>query len=127
MKRRAQILIVARPSPLRDGLRALLTTMPQIEIIGPVDDAPSALKMVTEQRPAVVVLNPNLAGDEVWTVLRGIKAEGTQTRCIILADNIQQQQVAKAAGADYALLKGFAATRLLRTIESLLSSAEEGE
>jgi hypothetical protein len=35
--------------------------------------------------------------------------------------------VAKAAGADYALLKGFAATRLLRTIESLLSSAEEGE
>jgi DNA-binding NarL/FixJ family response regulator len=127
MKRRSQVLIVARPSPLRDGLRALLTTMPQIEIIGQVDDAPSALKMITEQRPAVVVLNPNLAADEVWTVLRGIKAEGTQPRCIVLADNIQQQQVAKAAGADYALLKGFAATRLLRTIESLLSSAEEGE
>jgi DNA-binding NarL/FixJ family response regulator len=127
MKSHVLVLIVARPGPLRDGLRALLTTVPQIELVGQVDNAPSALKMVAERRPAVVLLNPDLPGDEVWTVLKGIKAEGSQTRCIVLADNIQQQQVAKAAGADYALLKGFAATRLLRTIESLLSSAEEGE
>ena len=35
------VLIVAKPTRMREGLRALLMAMPQLEIIGQVDDGPS--------------------------------------------------------------------------------------
>lgn len=113
-------LIVGKPSPLRDSLAALLTTIPRIGSVRQADDAPSALRMITERHLGVVLLDAYLAGDKNWTALRKIKAKSPRIPCIVLADSDQQQREAKAAGADAALLKGFPAPRLVATIERLL-------
>jgi DNA-binding NarL/FixJ family response regulator len=124
MKSKMSTLIVARPSRIRDGLRALLKTIPEIEIIDQVDNGPAALKLITHHRPNLVLLDSNLPGGETWTVLQQTKTVRPQTRCIVLADNIQQQWAAKAAGADGTLLNGFPAAKLFATIEGLLSRQE---
>jgi DNA-binding NarL/FixJ family response regulator len=118
---RASALIAARPGPLQDGLQALMTAIPQIEIVARADDASAVVRLVTEYRPSLVLLDTSLVGNEAWTMLRQIKAEWPQARCTVLADNVQQQQEATAAGADAVLLKGFPAARLVATIEKLLS------
>lgn len=113
-------LIIARPGWLRESLQALVTAVPQIGSVDLVDDGLSALKVVTEHQPALVLLDTNLPEDEIPTVLRRIKARWPQTRCLVLADDGQQQQAAQAAGADDVLLKGYPAARLFVTIEELL-------
>jgi len=112
-------LVAARPGRVRDGLQALLEAIPQIEMIDHVGDGASAIKSVVEHRPALVLLDTNLPGDEVWAVLRQIKAQWPQARCLIMSDSGQQRRAAKAAGADGMLLKGFLAAELVAVIKKL--------
>lgn len=119
----ASALIVATPGRLRDGWQALLMATHRIKIVGQTDNAASTLEMIAEQQPALVLLDAGLLGNDVRRVLTEIRAESPLTRCIVLADNIQQQHAAKVAGADRTLLKGFSASTLVTTIESLLPAA----
>jgi DNA-binding NarL/FixJ family response regulator len=118
----ASVLIAARPCRMRDSLRLLLKTMPGIEIVGHADDSASALRMVAEHHPALVLLDTNLPGEGVATVLQQIKASGSPSRCLVLAGSSRQQRKAREAGADAALLGGFSATELFEAIEGLLDT-----
>ena len=120
LKNSASALIVARPGPLRDGLQALMTAIPQIDAVREMDDLSSALRVVFERSPALVLLDSNLASGEVWMTVRRARARWPQARCILLADNVQQHQEAEAAGVDAVLLKGFPAAKLIATIVRLL-------
>lgn len=115
------VLIAARPGLIRDGLQAVLAAMPQIEMMDPVDDGPSALKKMAEHQPALVLLDTNLPDDQVWTLLQQIKARWPQIQCLILADSGRQQQTAQAAGADGVLIKGFPTKELYASVKRLLS------
>jgi DNA-binding NarL/FixJ family response regulator len=122
---RVSALIVARPGRMRNGLRALLRTIPRIEIVGQVDQGSAALGMVTLERSALVLLDSSLPFEEMRMALKQIKAEWPQTRCIVLVDNLQQQGMAQAAGADGVLLKGFAAETLFMTIDEVLMRVDK--
>jgi DNA-binding NarL/FixJ family response regulator len=121
------VLIVARPGPLREGLGALMSAIPQIDRIDEVDGASLALTRAREQRLAVVLLGTYSLGDEIWRTLRQIKAQWPKVRCVVLAENDQQQREAQAAGADAVFLNGFPAARLVSTIESLLIWGREND
>jgi DNA-binding NarL/FixJ family response regulator len=120
MERVLKGLIVAKPGRVRDGLQALLTAITEIDSVEQMDDTTSALRRITEQRPDLVLLDFSLTGDEPQAILKRIKAESPQTRCLALADDVEEQQIAKAAGADAILIKGFPAQRLIETVRRLL-------
>jgi DNA-binding NarL/FixJ family response regulator len=117
---RVSALIVARPGRRRNGLRALLRTIPRLGIVGQVDEGSAAMEMVTQEHSALVLLDSSLPSEEMWMAFKQIKAAWPQTQCIVIADNIQQQRVAHAQGADGVLLEGFAAETLFMTIDELL-------
>jgi DNA-binding NarL/FixJ family response regulator len=119
-------LIVARPGPLRNGLQALMTTMPQIEILAETADPSALLRMGAGNQPDVVLLDASLPEDQVWSALGRIKAEQSQTRSIVLVEDSQQQQKAQAAGADVVLIQGTPAGQLIAAIEGILSQEEGG-
>ena len=120
-------LIATRPGPLQNGLVALMTTMPQVNAVIVAEEAASALRMIADHLPTLVLLEMALPGEGTATLLKQIKATWPLTRCIVLANDVRQQQEAEAAGADVVLLKGFPAARLIAAIERLLSDEEEGE
>ncbi len=122
---RETTVVVARPGRLRAALSALLTTISQLEIIGQADDSFSALKLVAERDPALILLDSSLKDDEVKEIVSQIKAKRPQTHCLVLADTPQQQQMAKNAGADEILLKGHPAANLMANIEKFLMSVRE--
>ena len=115
-------LIVARPGPLRNSLQALMTTMPQIEILAEANDPSALLRMGDTMQPDIVLLDASLPEHEVWAALKQIQDEWSQTRTIVLVGNSQQQQQAREAGADVALLQGFPAAKLAAVIEGFLTT-----
>ena len=128
MPRRVTLaLIVAQPGPLRDSLQALMTTIPQIEILAETTDPSVLLRMGAEIQPDVVLMDADLPREQVWSALREIKDKWSQTRTIVLVKDSQQQREAQAAGADIALIKGYPAARLITAIGELLSTARSEE
>jgi DNA-binding NarL/FixJ family response regulator len=119
-------LIAARPGDLQDSLVALMTTMPQVNAVLIAEDAPSALRTMARHRPALVVLETNLAAKESCAPLQEIKAEWPTTECIALADDVEQRQKALSAGADVVLIVGFPASEFIAAIEGLLSRENKG-
>ena len=114
------VLIVAKPGRIRDSLEALLRTMPQVKIVGQVDDSSMALEMITEYSPDLVLLVTNLAHDEAWQILEYLKIV-PETRCLVLTDTKLNLEQAEAAGADEVLLTGFPTKRLFESVMRLLS------
>ncbi len=98
----------------------MLTAMTSIEHLGEVSDPALALVMVRETRPSLVLLDTALAAGGVCGLVKQIKAFDHRTRCLVLADNAEQQQEALEAGADKAPLKGYLAEQLFAGVESLL-------
>jgi DNA-binding NarL/FixJ family response regulator len=123
VKRHAPALIVAKPGRFRDSLRALLVATPHIGAVNQADDALSALRAIGEDHATLMLLDGSLPGNELDAVLRWIRAERPQVRCIVLADNARQQREAKVAGADAVLLKGFPTAELFQTVERLLEQS----
>ncbi|HDQ73354.1 MAG TPA: response regulator transcription factor [Chloroflexi bacterium] len=113
-------LILARPGRLRDSLGALLTSMPQIQRVNSAEIDNKALELFTDPPPNLIVIDTNLMPNRLSSTLEQIKARWPQARYVILVDDVRQQQIAKAAGADSALLKGFPTAQLFATIERLL-------
>ena len=117
----APALIVANPGRIRDSLKTMLRAVPHIQTIYQANDAPTASKIISEHRPALVLLDSKLANNDIQSVSRQIKTVSPQTRCIVLVDNIQQQWMAKVADADTVLAIGCPATKFLTIIEGLLT------
>jgi DNA-binding NarL/FixJ family response regulator len=114
-------LIAAKPGRVRDGLRALLATMPRIHAICLADDGLMALDIVAQKRPRIVLLDTNLPhNSKMWGVLEQIKDRWPHSLCLVLADNDLQKQAAQVAGADGVLIKGFATSELFIAIRKLL-------
>jgi DNA-binding NarL/FixJ family response regulator len=126
MKTLNSALIVAAPSRIRDGLQALLKTMPALDPIDLIDSAAGVPEAVTQTGPDLVLFDANLSGDEIWLVIRQIKVKIPQTLCIAIVNNMQQKRMAQAAGADQILLAGFPAGELITILETALNK-EEGQ
>jgi DNA-binding NarL/FixJ family response regulator len=124
MMTKSHAVIVTGPGSLQNGLLALMTAMPQIQVVGEAEDASAALQMVVEHRPDLVLLDMDLPGNEPCAFLRQIKNDWPATRCIALAEDVPQQREAEASGADIALVKGFPPAQLIAIIEGLLQVGE---
>ena len=116
----ASALIIAQAGPLRDGLHALVDTMPQIGSVDVIGDVDFAFGPTFNQCPALVLLDTHLTEDNVWLAVRRVKRKWPRARTIVLAGNVEQQEAAEAAGADVVLLQGLPAGRLVAAIVRLL-------
>ena len=119
-------LIATRSGPLLDSLVALMTTMDQVNAVLIAEDGASALRMMAQHRPALVVIETDLPAEEGHVPLQEIKTRWPQTRCIALVEDIEQQQEAESAGADVVLIVGFPPARFIAAVEELLSLEERG-
>ena len=114
------VLIVAKPGRIRDSLEALLKTIPQVKIIGQVDDSSMALGMITGYSPDLMLLVTDLSNDGAGQILEHLK-DVPRTRCLVVANTKLNLEQVEAAGADEVLLTGFPTSKLFETVTRLLS------
>jgi DNA-binding NarL/FixJ family response regulator len=125
MNKQVPAYILARPGRIRDSLVALLRAIPQIGPIQQVNQDLTELKSIPDYDQALVLLDASLINQEVWSYIKQVEEKNLQThcKCIVLADTILQQRLARAAGADEVLLAGFPGEQLFATIENLFDRA----
>jgi DNA-binding NarL/FixJ family response regulator len=114
------IMIVVNASTLQDGVLALMTTIPRIGVVLVAEDQSSAMRMVDDHHPGLIVLDLDLFGKNTQALTARLSAQSPPGQTIALADNSEQKEQAKAAGIDNVLLKGFSATEFITAIEELL-------
>lgn len=119
MSQYSTVLIAAGEGDLRDALRAMMVSMPDVMILE-ADDESQAEMMLREHGPDLVVIDSALPGNHTMQLVRTIQQIKPRARCSILVDNVVQQAAALRAGADCAPLKGEPPPRFFAQIEQLL-------
>ncbi len=130
-----KILLVDDHPTVRFGLKHLLESAAGNEVVGEAGNAAEAIRLVSELRPDVVLLDLRLGEDSGIEVCREIKALPEAPRVIVFTAHTGAEDIAAAtlAGADGYLHKGVAGEDLIEAVRRthasgrvwLLPAAEE--
>jgi len=114
-------LLVDDHTVLRDGLRALLESRPDIEVVGEADNGLEALNMVESHQPDIVVMDVAMPRMNGLEATRRIKKLNPTCQVLILTQYEQREYVLPIlkAGADGYILKRSAGDELVAAICSV--------
>lgn len=124
MDTHASALIIASPSRLRDGLRAMLSAESKFASTFLADCSSAGLQAVANTSPTLVLLDANLPGDDAWRVLDELKKRRPQTRCVVWTHTPAQARRAAAAGADSVLGARFSSSNLSVAIKQAMAESK---
>lgn len=116
-------VLVSRPGIRREALRAVLATVPWLEIGGTAGDGLTAINLVRLHRPTLLVVDSNLLEDEILALVKQVKESWDHIRCLVFTDTASQQQKVLAGGADAALGRDGSARQLHETLERFRQTA----
>lgn len=101
-----RVLLADDHTLVRAGIRALLTSMPEIEVVGEAADGEAAVQLALQLQPDIVLMDISMKGMNGLQAAARIHDELPATRVIILsmhATNDYLQQALRAGAAGYML------------------------
>jgi len=118
MSEQIRILLADDHPVVRDGLVAILSTQPDFEVVGEAGNGRSAIQLVQELKPDLILLDlemPEMDGVETLQILR---ADNPNVRVIVFTafDTDERILTAVQAGAQGYLLKGVPRQELFNAI-----------
>lgn len=116
------VLLVEDHQIVRQGLRSLLNTAPGFRLVGDTGDGLTALQMIEQRRPDVLVLDLMLPGLNGLEVARQSRKNWPQTRIVVLSMHANEAYVAEAfrVGVAAYVLKSASSTELVSAIRAAL-------
>lgn len=111
---------------VRDGIKSLLESEENIEVVGEATDGLEALEIVEKTKPDLLIIDirmPNLTGIEVVEKLR---AKNNMLKTIVLSMHESEEYVLKSikAGADGYLLKGSSKEEFLKALHTVAAGGK---
>ncbi len=115
-----RILIADDHLIIRQGLRLILETEPDFELIGEASDGAEAVRLCKELSPAVVLMDLRMPGMDGLTAIERLKIEQPEIAVVILTTFNEDELMLKGlkAGARGYLLKDTDRTALFDTIRA---------
>ena len=103
-----RVLIVDDHPLVRRGLRALLTTVDGVEVVGEASDGEKAVELTLREQPDVVVMDVQMSGEGGIAATRRLAAAAPGSSVLMLTMHEDDQSVfaAMRAGARGYVLKG---------------------
>ena len=116
-----RILVADDHPTFRRGLRALIDSLPDIELIGEAADGEAAVEQAAQSLPDVVVMDLNMPGLNGVEATRRIVAANPSIAVLVLTmlDEDESVFAAMRAGARGYVVKGADTDDLLRALESV--------
>ena len=119
-------VVVADDHPIvREGLRYLLESQPDIDVVGEAGDGQSALEATHQLRPDVVLMDLAMPGLSGLEAIRTMTAEAQETRVVALTGSESDELFFQTleAGASGYVLKGGEASDMITAVRA----AAQGE
>ena len=115
------ILIADDHGVLRAGLRALLNAEPNLEVIAEASDGNDALRLASELRPDIVLLDISMPGPSGIEVTRRLKEALPELRVLILTAHEDESMLREAvqAGAAGYIIKRAVESELINAIHAV--------
>lgn len=119
---KTRILIVDDHAMVRRGLRLLLQGDAGVEVVGEAQDGPSALRLMEEQHPDVVIMDLQMPGEGGIETTRRILDLHPGARIIVLTSDASLESVHAAlrAGVSGYLVKENGPEDLMRAVRAAL-------
>lgn len=119
-----RVVIADDHEMLREGLRLLLATQTDIEVVGEAKDGLSAIELTRALKPDVILLDiamPKLTGLEALSILSDVSS---QTRVIMLSSHHKEAYIRQAfdEGAFGYIVKGSPSTEVLAAIRKAVQA-----
>src|SRR5689334_15107049 len=97
---RITVLLVDDHALVREGLREILETQPDITVIGEAQDSATTVALAAETQPDIVLLDVEIPGGEVTATVCQIRDRSPASRVVILSmyEGPQLVQALLAAG-----------------------------
>jgi DNA-binding NarL/FixJ family response regulator len=121
MAKKIQVLLADDHPAFRDGLRAAITVMPDLQLVGEASEGETALRLIGELGPDIAVLDitmPKLSGLQV---ARQLQRQRSPVSVIFLTMHNQQDMFEKAmdVGAKGYVLKESAVSDIVESIRTV--------
>jgi DNA-binding NarL/FixJ family response regulator len=122
MKEQFSVVIAEDYTILREGIKSLLSSNPDLKVVGEAGDGLEAVRAVRNLSPDLVLMDlsmPRMTGVDAIKEIKRIRPE---TRIIVLTARSAEEYIFESlhAGADGYLLKHASSTELLTAIRHVL-------
>jgi DNA-binding NarL/FixJ family response regulator len=123
MEQRKHIVIAEDHTILREGLRALLSSQPGIEIVGEAQDGMEAIRQCEKLAPDLVMMDLSMPKMNGLGAIREIKKRCPGAKVLVLTVHDSEEYIVSTleAGADAYVLKDASRNELIMAIECVFS------
>ena len=101
---------------LQDSLTALLSTIPEINVISLSNDLDSAVTFISDNQPLVCIIDFSDQGAEQIAYVNGMKLISPELKNIALVEDIKVRKMAESLEFDEVIVKGGKAENLLKAV-----------
>jgi DNA-binding NarL/FixJ family response regulator len=119
--KKIRILVVEDQNVVREGLVAILSFQPDIEVVGEAEDGIRAVEIARKARPDVILLDMVMPRQDGLTTIPKLKLAVPEAKILVLSSFAESDRVYQAikAGALGYMLKDTTRTQLLQSIREV--------
>jgi len=119
--KRIRILVVEDQNVVREGLIAILSYQPDMEVVGEAGDGIQAVELARKTRPDVILLDMVMPRQDGLTTIPKLRAITPEARILVLSSFAESDRVYQAikAGALGYMLKDTTRVQLLQSIRDV--------
>jgi DNA-binding NarL/FixJ family response regulator len=116
-----RIAIVEDHELVRDGLRLILQSQPDMDVVGEAGDPAGAFAIATLRKPHIMLIDLTLEGGDGVALIRDLTARHPRIRLIAVTMHNQQETVRQSflAGAAGYVVKGAASADLIGALRAV--------
>ncbi|WP_122388546.1 response regulator [Pseudomonas syringae group genomosp. 3] len=116
-----RLALVDDHSLVRDGIRALLSVVPNVAVVGEAENGAQAIEMVEQCKPDLLLLDINLPDINGLVLTRKIRERHPSLRILVLSMHDSKEYVSKSlrAGASGYVLKNSPSREIVAAIEAI--------
>jgi len=120
---RKKIVIAEDQKILREGLKSLLTSTDDFEVVAEAEDGLNALRFVEKYKPDLLLLDLSMPRMSGMSVIRDTKIQVPGTKILILTVHESEEYILEVfnSGADGYCLKDASRSELIMAIKRVLS------
>ena len=118
-----RILIVDDHPMMRDGLRQLIATEPDLEVCGEAEDAHAALELAESCKPDIAIVDITLRSSNGLELIKDLHIRSPQTAVLVLSmhdESLYAERVLRAGGRGY-IMKQEGGKKIIEGVRRILS------